>query len=300
MLVIKVNEKHNLDKLFSYWNRLGEMGAPHFLKVTQKRWEKALFHDTYRGRSIFSECEIYYVMIQNQVEGFIQHGMPTFHYEADGIIDDPQIGVIRNLYFNKSNPQVGSKLLSLAEDYFTSKGLKEIYGFYHSMGMCCNAKHGKLHQGFKHVEDLLLENKFNIEHENIYYLAHLDKVQRNGFNNVQLEIGEKNQFHMQSITAFYNETQVGGAEVAYLEEPTGEATLDVIYLRWLWVKEEYRGQGIGNYFLEKIQNHFRSQGYKWMHLDTAITNIGAQRLYEKNGFINAGVTRSYVRKNSNS
>lgn len=57
---------------------------------------------------------------------------------------------------------------------------ERIYAFFHYFGMSCYARHGKLFEGFGHIHDLMRQNVFSIEHENVFYASFLNdkKVQK--------------------------------------------------------------------------------------------------------------------------
>ncbi|NOY84172.1 MAG: N-acetyltransferase [Nitrospirae bacterium] len=61
---------------------------------------------------------------------------------------------------------------------------------------------------------------------------------------------------------------------------TGELVMDGIA-----VHKDYRGRGIGSHLLNDILNYAREKGFKSVRLDVIDTNPGAQRLYERSGFI---------------
>lgn len=54
------------------------------------------------------------------------------------------------------------------------------------------------------------------------------------------------------------------------------------------VHPEYQGRGYGQLMLDELEARARALGYQTLHLDTSILQIPAQRLYEKNGFREAG------------
>ena len=52
------------------------------------------------------------------------------------------------------------------------------------------------------------------------------------------------------------------------------------------VHPDFQGRGIGQLILTELIS--RALGYKTLHLDTSILQIPAQKLYEKNGFLEVG------------
>lgn len=53
----------------------------------------------------------------------------------------------------------------------------------------------------------------------------------------------------------------------------------------LYVREEYRRQGIARLLLEAAKQYARLARAKGLSLSTAVTNVSAQRLYERSGYV---------------
>src|SRR5690554_847078 len=170
MEIIEIG-KYNAGLLFDYWIKIGK-GIPYFYKTSYQLFKKSLFDDTFEGMSIFSENKVLVAIEKGSVKGFIQYGLPTFHFTESGkTTQDINIGVIRNLYYERTRTDIGRELLDLSLMFFEENNIKEIYAFYHAMGMSCNGNHGKLHEKFDYIGNLLFEIGFEIEHENIYYVC---------------------------------------------------------------------------------------------------------------------------------
>ncbi|HLI91823.1 MAG TPA: GNAT family N-acetyltransferase [Ktedonobacteraceae bacterium] len=56
------------------------------------------------------------------------------------------------------------------------------------------------------------------------------------------------------------------------------------------VYPEYQRRGYGQIILSELEARARALGYRVLHLDTAIVQIPAQKLYEKNGYREVGRT----------
>lgn len=52
----------------------------------------------------------------------------------------------------------------------------------------------------------------------------------------------------------------------------------------LYVREEFRGRGIGAAVVRQLEDHCRSLGLAAIRLEVEIENVGAQRLYRRLGF----------------
>jgi ribosomal-protein-alanine N-acetyltransferase len=61
----------------------------------------------------------------------------------------------------------------------------------------------------------------------------------------------------------------------------------------LAVKERYRGHGIGTHLLETITGIFREKMLAFASLEVRISNLEAQRLYQKTGFIPCWIQHGY-------
>ena len=89
--------------------------------------------------------------------------------------------VIRNFYFPDEQKEVGIMLLSETVNALLDNS-DRVYAFFHYFGMFCYARHGKLFEGFGMIHDLLMQNGFAIEHENVYYSSTLDSEKNTDIN----------------------------------------------------------------------------------------------------------------------
>jgi GNAT superfamily N-acetyltransferase len=55
-------------------------------------------------------------------------------------------------------------------------------------------------------------------------------------------------------------------------------------IKRMYVRPAYRGQGIADLLIEKLENYARDCGYRWLYLDTAASMVAAARFYERRGF----------------
>jgi ribosomal protein S18 acetylase RimI-like enzyme len=245
------------------------------------------------GETIFKSLETYVATEKGHVLGFVQHGQPNFAWNEDGKYYDPQIGVIRHLYFDQGRSDAGEALLAQATDDLAS--FPQNHAFYHILGMSCNAHHGKLHSMQRHVDQLLRRSGFEIEHENRYYVLKMKPTApANDFQLLRGRAGDGS--NEERFELLQDAEVVGAAQVRYLDTLTGGYTRDTAYLTWIGVAEQRRGQGIGAQFLNHLTAHLCGKQLRYLHTDTASENIPAQRFYGRHGFQEQGYTRSYIQR----
>lgn len=290
-LKISTCQQRDLPRLFEYWKHVGQ-GIPYFFPVSVQAWQTCLLADELAGEKLFKRLETYLATENGQILGFVQYGQPNFAWDSGGQKHDkPRIGVIRQLYFEEGRNDVGRALLAKADEFLAR--FDQNHAFYHILGMSCTAHHGKLHSSQPHVDRLLRERGFQIEHENVYYVLDIQLAAPAQNDRVQFRIT-----HESGEPAFeirWEGKLVGGAKLCYLDTPTGGHTRDVAYLTRLWVDEQHRGRGIGTELLKQLVQFLSSRRYRYLHTDTPDGNLRAQRLYEKLGFQQEGYTRSYIR-----
>ncbi len=288
---MELREYHRTDlhRLFHYWRKVGT-STPYFFSVSAKRWQACLLEDEWRGERIFKSLETYVATESGQVLGFVQYGQPNFAWGKDGKYYNPHIGVIRHLYFEQGRSDVGEALLAKAGDHLAC--FKQSYAFYHILGMSCNAHHGKLHSSQPHVDSLLRQCGFEIEHENPYYVLDMQRIAP--AENSQLRLCSSHRPCGERFEILQDAEVVGTASVTYLDTLTDGCTRDTAYLTWIGVVGQRQGQGIGAKFLSVLVEYLSAKQYLYLHTDTASVNVRAQRFYERLGFRKEGYTRSYV------
>ena len=295
MWIIEVNNG-NIGILFDYWNELGE-SIPYFYKATYESFKRSLFDDTFEGMPIFQSNKVYICSEDDQVKGFIQYGIPTFHFTETGkITKDINIGVIRNLYYEETRPDIGRALLDLAMNFFKNNNIKDIYAFYHAMGMSCNGNHGKLHEKFDYIGNLLSQVGLEIEHENIYYVCDMKEKKLDYLNRNHMEVAEIDDNRQKLILYDEYNNPMGNAVIKCIDNLTGFSEKNIIYLVWIGIDKSIIGKGLGTEFLNHIVHYCLAKGYRYLHTDTAINNKRAQKFYIRNGFTDNGITRSYIIK----
>ena len=69
----------------------------------------------------------------------------------------------------------------------------------------------------------------------------------------------------------------------HVESPT-QVTRNVVYIECMAVKEEYRGQGVGHSFFEKVKEIKEEKGFDGIELQVNAGNRAAMEMYRKCGF----------------
>jgi ribosomal protein S18 acetylase RimI-like enzyme len=150
------------------------------------------------------------------------------------------------------------------------------------------ARHGKLHDSQKHIHDLLLNNGFVVEHENVYYSKILDG--NAPASDISLLWREESAGSCREFAAVQSGREVCWGQVHFL--PQG----DIAYLRWIFTDGACQHQVIGTKVMYALFAHLYRSGIRRFDTDTAKDNLPAQKYYEKCGFTNEGITRSYYTK----
>lgn len=278
----------NESALYQHWKEVNKK-VPYCFETEQGTWNYYFYnHD-----GMFKFLDGFTAIDENnKVAGYIQFGIPTFIYNRVGQrIEDPQVGVIRHFVFLETREDIGVQLFRRTESFL--RQFDDYYAFYHALGMPNTAGHGKLFCPTQnHIGDFLLKNGFQIEHENRYFIFS-DVLRTSPDPAMKLEIQRVNE--LEQINALVDGEPIGTATVILLEDLTGGETKNIIYLKWIGVHSEFRGQGKGSALLTHIIDHYRGKGYDQIHLDTALNNEVARNLYIKHGFEEVGITRSYMR-----
>lgn len=262
-----------------YTFQLG-LETPYFFDISFEDWRKSFEDDIDgEGRKLFKELTAKVVYDGNELVGFMQYGKTAFGFDDSGWISkEISYPIVRNLYFLKGREDVGLLLFNEAVESFESE--QRIYAFFHYFGMSCFARHGKLFESHAHIEKLLTENGFEIEHENVYYSSVLND---NENSNVVITAKDLTKGNQQSIDFKIDDIQVGGCEIHYINDTTA----------YLYVNSDIVGQGIGTKCMNALKCFLHEKGIHRFDTDTAVNNVVAQRYYEKNNFICEGISKSY-------
>lgn len=263
---------------FHFWQATHK--APYHFPMDEAIWDASMHEDVDSdGRLLFDE-----IHTQITAHAMIQYGSTAFGFDADGAISDKiHYAVIRDLYFDPAHPDAGRQLLQEALRFFKKKD--KIFAFFHYFGMSACARHGKLHESNVHIHNLLLENGFSIEHENVYYsrcLAEADTA-----SDALIRWKPLNAGHCREFAALIDGRELGWGQVHFL--PQG----DIAYLRWIYIDESLQHQGYGSRVMHALFASLYAMGIRRFDTDTARNNLAAQGYYEKTGFKHCGLTRSY-------
>ncbi|MGN0655675.1 MAG: GNAT family N-acetyltransferase [Ruminiclostridium sp.] len=283
---IEIRKVQDTREIYDYMEK---MIFPYNYETDYKTWEKSYLYDIDGdGRTLFSELETIGAYSDRKLVGFIQFGKTAFGFDSNGEISDAvSYPAIRNFYFPEEQTEVGYSLMNEAVNALSDGSSDRIYAFFHYFGMSCYARHGKLFEGFKFIHDLLLQSGFSVEHENVFYFSSIKSEKNSVVNLNWKDITQGNQQYCDFIL---DETIVGGCELHFLEQD------NIAYLRWIFVNDNMCGKGIGSKCMDALKAYLFSKGITRFDTDTALTNRVAQHFYEKNGFVNEGITRSYYRE----
>lgn len=279
----RLKENVNTRDIFDYMKRLS---FPYHYNVEYSAWERSYLSDVDgQNRALFRELKTIGAYQNQELIGFIQFGQTALGFDDRGEVSD-QISylVIRNFYFNQGQSKAGIALLEQAKQAL-SDIYNRIYAFFHYFGMSCYARHGKLFENFTYITEFLLEQGFQIEHENIFYSSVLEKditnteVQIN-WNHITLGRQRDCQFVIEG-------NSVGGCEIHFLEDTR------IAYLRWIYINEDLCGSGLGTKCMTALKCELYRMGIKRFDTDTTLMNRTAQYFYEKNLFTKEGITRSF-------
>ena len=152
--------------------------------------------------------------------------------------------------------------------------------------MSACGRHGKLHEKDVGVEKLLLENGFTVEHENVYYARTLTQADRTD-TDVSIRWKDLSAGNCREFSAIKDGSEFGWGQVHFL--PQG----DIAYLRWIYIDEGCQHRGLGTAAMKALFFTLYTMGIRRFDTDTALNNHVAQGYYEKTGFTNEGITKSY-------
>lgn len=282
---IELTKQPNLKDIYDYMTGLQ---FPYNYKPDFDAWKKSyLFDIDGEGRTLFSELTTAAAYLDNMLAGFILYGKTAFGFDDCGNFSDKiSYPVIRSFYFSEAQKEAGAMLLGEAVDALSGNAHR-IYAFFHYFGMSCYARHGKLSENFGYIHDLLIQTGFAAEHENVFYSSRLS----GGYNaKVKLKWHGVTASGQQYCDFILNGATIGGCEIHFLEHT------DIAYLRWIFINENLRGSGIGSESMSALKADLFKKGILRFDTDTALTNTVAQHFYEKNNFVNEGLTRSYYKE----
>lgn len=268
--------------MFELWKKLHT--APYHFPMSEAFWNKSMYQDTDGGgKALFSELHT-----EKADHGMIQYGYSAFGFGEGGQISDSiHYPIIRILNFDPEYPDNGQALLHKAINHF-GRG-QRVYAFFHYFGMSACGRHGKLHESSGHVAALLIKNGFVVEHENVYYARRLSGDDP-GDARIHLSWKPLSPGGCQEFAAVWDGQEVGWGQVHFLPQK------DIAYLRWIFIDGSRQHMGLGTAVMKQLFYELHGMGIRQFDTDTALDNTSAQGYYEKTGFTNCGITRSYYTK----
>lgn len=281
--MLKITDNLNLNAIYDFQL---SFATPYFYNVDFKSWKNSFENDIDgESRVLFKELTVKAVYDEDELVGFVQYGKTAFGFADNGdITSEVSYPVIRNFYFKEGRDEAGKMLLIEAMKALDTE--ERVYAYFHYFGMTCFARYGKLFESHTHIEALLKENGFIIEHENVYYSSVLNSEET---SEVTIVANDKSKGNHQYIEFRLDGNQVGGCEVHYLDDTTA-------FLRWIYVNGDIVGKGIGTKCMTALKSFLYKQGITRFDTDTALDNTVAQHYYEKNDFTREGITKSYYTK----
>ena len=290
-MVIRAYEDKDTEALFNYWKKVGTT-IPFFFPVSLARWQSCMFSDMLDGEYLFDHLETFIGWDSGNITGFIQFGFPKFIWDVEGRKRPTKpVGVIRQLYFDRDQPEMGEGLIACAARTLCKAGQR--HAFYHILGMTCNASHGKLHASHDHVEELMLKHGYTLEHENLYYLLDMEGFKRDQLPRISLH-KTHDYAHKVSFSLMSGTKNIGSASVLLMDHLTDNCAEDAAYLQYIGLEAPFRGKGIGSTAMNLLVMYLRNREYRYLHTDTSSVNSRAQHYYETLGFEQKGKTRSYL------
>ena len=280
--MLEMKDNFEIKDIYDYQLSLD---TPYFYKVDFEFWKKSFECDVDgEGRELFKELKVNAVYNNDELLGFVQFGKTAFGFAENGeISSEISYPVIRNLYFKAGRDDVGKMLLDSAMKHLGAD--ERVYAFFHYFGMSCFARHGKLFETNAHIDALLKEYGFEVEHQNVYYSSVLSGSKN---SDVVLVANDLTKGDQQYIDFKIDGNQVGGCEVHYVDD-------NKAYLRWIYINGDIVGKGIGTKCMDALKGFLYEKGVSQFDTDTALDNTVAQHYYEKNGFTYEGITRSYYK-----
>ena len=179
-MTFELKDTVNPREIYDYMMKLT---FPYKYEVEYHIWEKSYLYDIDgEGRLLFTDLTTIGAYLGGQLTGFIQYGRTALGFDENGEISNTiSYSVIRNFYFDETQKEAGNILLNEAfNDLWNATG--RIYAFFHYFGMSCYARHGKLFEEFGYIHNLLKQNGFVVEHENVFYSSTLNSPKPTAIN----------------------------------------------------------------------------------------------------------------------
>lgn len=281
--------QENCARLYEYWPLMAD-GIPYAFEMDPEVFESCLFSDTREGEPMFTTLEAWMAEDGGKLLGFVQYGLPRYRPNARGERDyRAVIGDIRLFHFFPGCETAGALLLGKAQAFFASRGLSEVYAFHPGFGLSAWGGQGMLHARHGAVGRFLLEHGFHCDQESAWYTRDLsvELTPPEGGPSIFLKPHPRRAGALQYIRLFRDYQEIGGCEVQYLEGP------HVVWLNWIWIREQFSRQGLGLACMEKLCDIFVQLGYWRMDAQAPLSNRLGQHYYSRCGFVNMGRMMSF-------
>lgn len=273
---------------FDFWKKTHN--GPYHFPMDAQTWHASMYEDVDSdGHKLFDQLTVRCsASPEGVMNGMIVYGSTAFGFDSNGELSvNMHHKVIRDFWFHPNEIEAGRNLLHAAMDDLGRE--QRIHAFFHYFGMSACGRHGKLHASQTHIHNLLLENGFVVEHENVYYSKMLTEDAPSD-PRIQLVWKERNAGDCREFAAISDGCEIGWGQIHFLPQE------HIAYLRWIYIDEKRQHQGLGTDTMGALCAQLKTMGITRLDTDTALSNCTAQKYYEKTGYIHCGITRSYFTK----
>lgn len=285
--------------LFEFYNREFD-DMPYAYPLTRAEFEDgiSLREDRDEPYADLSLQKIIVAKIEGEIAGFAhvalwqQKSELAVHLIARTGIDRlvAPLGILRFFHYRRGARRVGSALLREAENYLGQRGAHGIRAFSYYAYRFYRYTHGLVSDHMDHVLALLGRDGYSIS----YYkqLMHLPNFAFDRPTQPEAAI-EVRPAPAQGRGALpdvnfniHREGQTIGEAIAlsgghYSRSPMAQ---DTFYLSWIYLEEEFKGRGLGRFFLHSILWEMGEIGYRHSTLFAGGENFLAHLLYSNSGY----------------
>lgn len=221
----------------------------------------------------------------NDTLGFIQVGIGPIEE-----LNDNNLGVIRFFVYEPGERQVAQALLKKAEEHLNAYTPRQIvafpqdyrYRFYHF-------GHAYLSDALGHVQALLGYNGYQRKFGEVFltwkdYTVVPAPLDLEVEVSVQWDLGRGERPNC-SVQAFRDGTEIGICQSVsggtFSNHPEAQ---DWLHTMWLGIEDEFQGQGLGRYLLQRTLQEMSNIGYRHAVISTDWHNYRAFLFYSNCGY----------------